>query len=175
MLRETWKDQYKRLQRQHGLLEMSAAPNIDYNELLHDQAHARDILYHFCCDAFHLHDWIKNSRLRRNNIQADLRRLLNTNATGTSAALSACADIANGSKHLKLTRPSYTTGRTRGHARVVDHTQGVRLPATLPFHLGANYFTIEVRGFPRDALDVARAAVADWDTWLTSHGVPLPT
>jgi hypothetical protein len=175
MLGETWKDQYKRLQRQHELLEMSANPNVEYNELLHDQAHARDILYHFCCDAFHLRDWISNSRLRQNNIQADLGRLLNTRGRGTSAALSACADVANGSKHLKLTRASYTTGRRRGHARVVDQIQGVRLPAKLPFHFGANYFAIEVRGVQRDALDVARDALNDWDTWLKGHGVRLPS
>ncbi|WP_142280274.1 hypothetical protein [Mycobacterium paraense] len=154
---------------------MSADPSLDYNELLHDQAHARDILYHFCCDAFYLSEWIGKSRLRRNNIQVDLSRLLNRRGTGTSAALSACADIANASKHFKLTQSSYTTGRRRGHARAVAHTQGARLPFRFPVHFGANYFTIEVRGVQRDALDVARDAVADWDTWLKSHGVRLPT
>lgn len=43
MLGETWKHQYKRLQRQYGLLEMAADSNGTYNELLHKEERARDI------------------------------------------------------------------------------------------------------------------------------------
>jgi hypothetical protein len=174
MLGETWEDQYKRLQRQYALLEKAADANTDYNELLHDRLHARDHLFHFCCDAFYLREWIEKSSLAQ-PIRDDLPRLLNTNGTGTSAAISACADIANGSKHFGLTGRSYTTGTNTGHAQIVDHVQGVRLPAQFPFHFGANHFKIDVRGVVRDGLDLARDAVADWDAWLASHGVPLPT
>lgn len=73
MLGETWREQYKRLQRQYELVKMAADPSSPYNEFVHAEEYARDIFYHFCCDAFYLHYWIQNSRLRRNNIQTDLR------------------------------------------------------------------------------------------------------
>lgn len=153
---------------------MAADQTIDYNELVHREARAGDIFYHFCCDAFHLRDWIANSSLPQ-NVRDDLPRLLNTNGTGTSVALSACADIANGFKHLVLTKRSYITGTTTGHAEVVDQIQGAKLPFQLPVNLGANHFTIDVGGVQRDGLDLADDAIADWDAWLTNHGVPLPT
>jgi hypothetical protein len=174
MLSETWEDQYRRLQRQHGLLKRTADSSIEYDELLHDQAHARDILYHFCCDAFHLRDWISTSTSLAQNIRTDVRNLfgVRNNAPGASTALAACADIANASKHLVLTSPPYTHGK---HAEIVGQTQGATLPAKLPFHFGANHFKIDVGGVQRDALDVATDAIADWDAWLTGHGVSLPT
>lgn len=95
------------------------------------------------------------------------------NPTTASVALAACADIANGSKHLVLTRPPYTPG---GPAEVTGHTQGLKLPFTLPGHFETNHWTIDVGGVEHDALDLAAQAVADWDTWLTGHGsLPLPS
>ena len=177
MLGETWRDQYKRLQRQYELVKMAADPSVPHNELVHADEYARDIFYHFCCDALNLRNWIKNSRLQRNNIQADLSRLLNKKGTGSSDALSVCADIANGSKHLKLTQEAYITGKKRGHARVIAQKRGSRLPLKLPFRLGgANYFTIAgVRGAHVDGLRVANNAIADWNAFVKSHGVRLPT
>jgi hypothetical protein len=176
VLRETWKDQYKRLQRQHELLKMAANPSGPHNELVHAEEYARDIFYHFCCDAFHLRDWIKKSRLA-DATKADLSRLLNTSGTGSSDALSVCADIANASKHLKLTHDSYITGKNRGHARVIAQKRGSRLPLTLPFRIGGgNHFTIAgVGGAHVDGLDVANDAIDDWNVWLKSHRMRLPT
>lgn len=175
MLGETWEDQYRRLQRQHALLKRSADSNGEYNELLHDRGHARDILYHFCCDAFHLRDWIDKSASLAQDIRRGVWNLFDVqnNPTGASRALAACADIANSSKHLILTRPAYTPG---GHAEVVDQTQGANFPKRFPIHFSANRFKIDVgRGVHWDAVDVAAEATANWDAWLTSHGVPLPT
>jgi hypothetical protein len=88
-------------------------------------------------------------------------------------ALAACADIANASKHLQLTKPPYTPG---GHAKVTDQSRGARLPATLPFHLAANHWTVDIDGVDHDALDLATPAVDAWQAWLTRHGLlPLPT
>ncbi len=179
MLRETWRDQYKRLQRQYELVKMAADPSSPYNELVHAEEYARDIFYHFCCDALNLHDWIEKSRLADKTI-ADLDLLLTTdrNRRGTSLALSVCADIANGSKHLKLTRKSYITGKKRGHARVIAQERGSRLPLKLPFRLGgANYFEIYGGRGARslDGLKVANDAIADWNAWLKSHRMRPPT
>ena len=143
---------------------MAADPSGPRNELVHAEEYARDIFYHFCCDAFHLRDWIRASRLS-DKTKADLSRLLNTKGTGSSNALSMCADIANGSKHLKLTHESYITGKRRGHAKVIAQERGSRLPLKLPFRLGgANDFTIAgVRGSRVDGLEIANNAIADWN------------
>jgi hypothetical protein len=60
MLAETWIDQYKRLHRSFALLQRVADQNTDDDRLQQSDV-ARDVLYHFCCDAFHLKDWILNS------------------------------------------------------------------------------------------------------------------
>ena len=56
MLSEKWEDQYRRLHRQYDLLRRTADQN--QFEEIHEMNRARDILYHFCCDVFHLKDWI---------------------------------------------------------------------------------------------------------------------
>ena len=58
MLDESWADQYRRLQRQHALLKKTA-DSYGEREQIHESEYGRDILFHFCCDAFHLKDWIK--------------------------------------------------------------------------------------------------------------------
>jgi hypothetical protein len=60
MLGETWTDQYERLRRSFALLRRVADSN-NYDEELQQPDNARDVLYHFCCDAFHLRDWIRSS------------------------------------------------------------------------------------------------------------------
>jgi hypothetical protein len=54
MLNETWKEQYDRMQRSFALLKQIGERNAQPQDLIP----ARDVLYHFCCDAFHLRDWI---------------------------------------------------------------------------------------------------------------------
>jgi hypothetical protein len=106
-------------------------------------------------------------------IREDVRHLFRstTNPQRVSVALAACADIANGSKHLVLTKPPYTPG---GPAQVTEQTQGGRFPATFPINFGANHWTIDVGGVEHYALDLAATAIADWDTWLTGHQIALP-
>jgi hypothetical protein len=59
---------------------------------------------------------------------------------------------------------------------VTDQSQGARLPATFPINLAAIHWTVDVGGIEHDALVLAADAIADWDAWLTGHGLlPLPT
>ena len=173
MLGETWEDQYRRLQRSHDLLQRVCDQYIEREEI-HEEALARDIVYHFCCDAFHLRDWIKASTSLSQSIRADVSKLFDVqnNPTGASTALAACADIANASKHLQLTKRIYTPG---GPAEVVKQEAGIKLPFTLPAYFTYHFTIEEAGGVKRDALDVAADAIADWDAWLTGHGVPLPS
>src|SRR4029077_10974236 len=107
---------------------------------------------HYCSDAWHLRDWIMNSATLSQTIRDDVKTLfdaINHPATA-SVALAACADIANGSKHLVLTRRIYTPG---GPAEITSQGQGARFPATFPLNFEANYWTIDVGGVDHDALN----------------------
>jgi hypothetical protein len=173
MLGEQWPNQYKRMQRSYASLQRAAHPNDSYPEQEPDAA--RDILYHFCSDALNLRDWIVKTANLSQATRDDVRHLFRsaTKPQQVSVALAACADIANGSKHFVLTQTPYTPG---GPAQATSQSRGARLPATLPANLGANHWTIDVGGVGHDALDLARQAIADWDTWLAGHGMlPLPT
>ncbi len=174
MLSETWEDQYRRMHRQYDLLKRTADQN--KFEEIHEMNRARDILYHFCCDAFHLKDWVINAD---NQTQAVIDAVMKFLPKGVSnppsLALAMCADVANGFKHGGLTHPKcYTPG---GPAEVVEHTQGATFPMTFPFHFSANHWKVRARasGVEHDALTVAKDAVDAWDTWLPSNGLALPT
>jgi hypothetical protein len=173
MLSETWKDQYRRMHRQYQLLKLTADQN-KFDEI-QEMNRPRDILYHFCCDAFHLHDWIYYADGQTQKIKDAVSHFLpKGHPHPPSLALAMCADIANGFKHGRLTHKKvYTPG---GPAEVVEHTQGARLPATFPFHFTANHWKIRTlaTGVEYYALDVAKDAVAAWDAWLPKNGLPLP-
>ena len=174
MLSETWEDQYRRMHRQYDLLKRTADQN--KFEEIHEMPRARAILYHFCCDAFHLRDWILNADGLSQNIKDAVEKFVpKGNPNPPSLALAICADIANGFKHLNLTHPKvYTPG---GPAEVVEHTQGSTFPRTFPHHFSANHWKIRTRvtGVEYNALDIAKDAVDAWDAWLPNNGLPLPT
>jgi hypothetical protein len=134
---------------------------------------ARDVLYHFCSDALNLRDWIQNSPTWSQADRYDVRHLFRSSTAPqkVSRALAACADVANGSKHLVLTHPPYTSG---GPAEVTGQSQGARFPMKLPFHFAANHWRIDVGGVDHDAFNLATQAVADRDTWLAGRGITLP-
>jgi hypothetical protein len=175
MLGETWVDQYQRLQRSYALLQRAGDQNT-HDAQLQQPDSARDVLYHFCCDAWHLKDWIvSQSTVLNQSIKDDVWTLFDykKHPHTASTALMACADIANSSKHLELTKRFYTSG---GPAEVTDQSQGAKFPMTFPFHFAANHWTIDVGGDEYDALDLSTQAISDWDTWLTGHSLlPLPT
>ncbi|MCW2689952.1 MAG: hypothetical protein JWR37_4842 [Mycobacterium sp.] len=175
MLDETWEDQYRRLQRSYELLKRTADQNIEREEI-HEKARARDILFHFCCDAFHLKDWIKSSTTTLQQcVRDDVKKFIDrNNPNPPSEALAACADIANGFKHRHLDQKPYYTRGGRP-AEVVAHAQGIQFPATLPAHFDTNYWIVEVRARRWDALDLAGQAIADWNAWLDSHGLLPPS
>jgi hypothetical protein len=172
VLGESWADQYRRLKRQHALLKKTA-DSYGEREQLHESEYGRDILFHFCCDAFHLKDWIKNDNTLPQTVRDAVNKFIDkkTNEDPLSPALAACADIAIGVKHHEQRRGSYTRGQS---AEVVQQSAAITLPFTFPARF-ANRWTVDVGGRPWDGLELAASAVDDWETWLTDHGVPLPT
>ncbi len=172
MLTETWEDQYRRLHRSYALLKRAVDEYID-REAIHEEANSRDILYHFCADAYHLRDYIWNSTNLSQAIRDGAMALFDVRKNpSASKALRACADIANGFKHLKLTTSKFPGGRP---AEVVRQEAGIALPFRLGDAHFTYHFTIEADGVTYREVDIANQAIADWDAWLTSHGLPLPT
>ena len=105
MLSEEWDDQYKRLHRSYQRLKRAVDEYIDRDDELHKEENSRDILYHFCADAYHLKDYIKNSTGQSPAIKQAVELLFDVQSNPkASTALAICADIANGFKHLNLTR-----------------------------------------------------------------------
>ena len=130
MLNETWKEQYDRMKRSIERLKQIGEPT----PLPQDVIPARDVLYHFCCDAFHLRDWIAATVGTDPNSRKATARQLDNELIKPSPELSACRDIANGFKHLILDSPSYVTGTNQGHSEVVS--QGIHIsPAPERIHI----------------------------------------
>lgn len=100
---EGWRDQYERMLRSQARLAEAARPSSM------GAAEARDRLYHFFQDAYHLKDWLihdlgwytmNGTRKVLTQAGQDLERHI----TGTRA-LANCADLCNGVKHLVLNSP----------------------------------------------------------------------
>ena len=90
--------------------------------------------------------------------------------------LAVCADLAIGTKHLLSKGRSYISGDYgAGHASLTGQGVTIGLPtATLEGSGGGwtqYHWIVEDRW---DALDLAAQAVADWDSWLTTQGMPVP-
>jgi hypothetical protein len=171
VLSETWEDQYKRMHRSYQRLKRAVDDNIDRDPELHSLEHSRDILYHFCADAYHLKDYIKNTPNQAPAIQRDVELLCSKKTNpNASTALAICGDIANGFKHLDLKTSKFQPG---GEAGVTKQEAGIRLPATLPAYF-TYHFTIEADGKTYSEIKVADDALADWDAWLTGHSFSLP-
>lgn len=177
MFNETWADQHARLLRSHNRLQRALGrrtepADADYAEL--------DALYHFCSDALNLRDWIKRDLPHHAASAKSLFR-----GPNASKALAACADIANGSKHLVLTGESYTTGTRSGHAEVVQQETRISpAPAWISLSgrppppdyptVGTTQIRFKIDAGANgtfDALDLAAQAVNDWDAWLRARGL----
>ena len=157
MLEETWRDQYERMERSHERL-------LRTTDSLHHvgSADARDTLFHFFQDAYHLKDWLKN---------ADPPVLTNTQAVehfvNASEAMRICADLCNGQKHSRLNEENHPTNPPRtGDKNTAVGTQS----ATVRVGAGKEHaWTITSNGKPQDALDLAAKVIADWKGWLAGQ------
>jgi hypothetical protein len=168
MLSETWEDQYKRMHRSYERLKRAVDEYIDRDPELHDETSSRDILFHFFGDAFHLKEYIKNEAGQSSAIKRSVEELFDPGHANGSTALSICADIANGVKHLNLDR-----SRFKPPAEVGKQEAGIRLPFKLPAYF-TYHFTIEADGNTYTEIQVADDAIADWNAWLSGHGFSLP-
>jgi hypothetical protein len=81
-----------------------------------------------------------------------------------STVLQLCGDLANGSKHLKLTKYSHTGDYSTTIARN-DVTVLVGTGTS------AHRFYVQSAGTEYDVLQLAEAAVAEWAKFLSGRGL----
>lgn len=145
MLLETWRDQFDRMMRSHAALECVNAGSEGGSTA------ARDVLYHFVQDAWHLKDWLKSDPAA-SAIKADVDRFVES-----VDALRDCQALCNATKHLRTKGTEFVSQSVR-----VDLGQGMVSHAW-------TYKTSS--GVERDAAALADEAVQAWTDWLAGKGM----
>jgi hypothetical protein len=131
-----------------------------------DQIEHQDFLYAFFQNCWHLKDWIKNDDALppkiRCGIEDDIKRY---------GSLLTCADLANRSKHLVLTKPPRKDATMRGEIRVAvgDNVFTEESSSIVSWE----YVVIGNDGKTISALDVARDALNEWKALLQACKLPL--
>jgi hypothetical protein len=152
-----WREQYDRMNRSYErLVAVSQGEHPDARS----SDTARDVLYHFFQDAYHLKDWIAaTTPAIGGKIEARIK---------DSTPLRLCADLCNGTKHFRLDprRKHWTDDPTTAFSAqdvtVRPGAAGTGEPAQHALH--AWRFTSQ--GETRDALTLAGDVVGEWDTLL---------
>lgn len=160
MILSGWREQYDRLHRSHKRLSAIAG-----GQVAGSSDEARDALFHFFQDAYHLKDWIKNDpAVTTSDVEHYIK---------TREVLRLCADLCNGTKHFGLDpnkRP-----RT-GDASTAFDSQSVWVrPATigsgLPPRPALHAWTVSSGGQHYNALALGGEVVRAWEQWLEREGL----
>lgn len=148
-----------------------------------DRIDASDALRQFCRHSFELRDWLVGSDVNQSAKDAITAmfgiasKKPSKRVQGTSFALAACADIANESKHYKLTGASYSIG---GHAKIISEEMSSitdiseifrQLVLDVPrFREHQWHWWTRINGNDHDALLLAEQAIDDWTKCLENLG-----
>lgn len=126
-----------------------------------DYDYADDVTNAFFLFCYHLKDWLINDssiKIAAKDVETFI---------SASTPLSISADLANGSKHLGLTRV-----RSNAKNLKVNPTIKMTLVVNSKSKSKAYYSrSIEVDGKVYDALDLAKLCLVDWQTYLKSKGL----
>jgi hypothetical protein len=150
-----WQEQYERMLRSHARLT-----DIANGSAMASSDQGRDALFHFFQDAYHLKDWIKNdSEVAPRGVEKWIEQM---------ASLRLCADLCNGSKHLKLTKSrTADLGTSFAVQDVTVRPGSIGHPANPPLH----GWRVQSGGQSPDAVELAGDVVRDWRSWLRSEGL----
>jgi hypothetical protein len=148
-----WREQYDRMRR--WLTRVGEFKAVDDRGV--DDFHA------FFLTCFHLRDWLQNDSALDAKIGADAKDFVNRNKW-----LGNCADVANGSKHLRLDNRA----RIDPAARVEKTTLKFDTAGFSPdAFMSQDFIVVPAAGTPWIALAVAKEAVAAWDSFLLARGL----
>ena len=155
-IQSEWREQYERMLRSHSQLR-----GISTGAFSASSDEARDCLFHFFQDAYHLKDWIKNDP---SIAPADAEGFINE-----SEPLQICADLCNGTKHFLLRRSRTgddSTAFTSQSVTVRPATVGSGKEADPALH----GWTVETNGQLLDAVGLADRIVTEWKSWILRQG-----
>jgi hypothetical protein len=150
MLGQGWQSQWARVQRRLDDVRGVYAGRPGGTDA------AIDTVQSFFEAVHHLKDWLENDPSSGITDGDSL--------TNRSTTLQLCADLANGSKHLKLTRRTRTGDPATGIARN-DVTVFVGTGTS------AHRFYVQSAGAEYDVLQFAEDAVAEWHKFLSDQGL----
>jgi len=125
--------------------------------------HRVDDFYAFFVCCFHLKDWLKQDSAIDRRIGADVEAFVSD-----VLWLRICADIANGSKHLRLDKPARIDAEARVEQTTVTFDTAGFSPEAF---LSRDFVIVPVAGTAWIALEIARNAVAAWDRFLGERGL----
>ncbi|MFD1940581.1 hypothetical protein ACFSKW_54920 [Nonomuraea mangrovi] len=176
-----WREQYDRMLRSHKrLISLASGSSASSDE-------AKDALFHFFQDAFHLRDWLYHdtdpglrSKVAQDELKYSAHSIIKTNPI-----LQLCADLCNGTKHLQLDRAEtgdMATGFATQSVRVQPPTLTLAAsipgataqpanPAAQQQAVGFHHWSVESNQQTWDAVHLALRVVQTWDAWLKWKGL----
>ena len=145
-----WAEQWARVERwfaRFGEINAGRTPNSE-SDYYQDEAYA------FFQNAHHLKDWLKNDPSSSASAR-DIETVIDS-----STNLSLCADLCNGSKHLKLDAPRASPDKRIGKR---DFAMDMGNPPII----SAKY-VVESASAEYDASTLAEACMKEWKAYLTA-------
>ena len=147
-----WREQYERIKRWYTRLLESDAIN----------DRRVDDFYSFFTCCFHLKDWLKNDPSVDQAIRDEAEAAVSSNRW-----LGLCADITNGSKHLRIDRRVRVDASSR--VEKVEPAFQRNFVQQNAFQVGG--IVVVAGGNVWDAQDVAGQCMRAWDEFLTIKGL----
>lgn len=166
----SWEKQYRRVQRcLHRIQNLNKIHESEAEEY-------EDLLWCYFQNCWHLKDWLKNDPSMSRTQVDEIKRLVDRGES-SSVALKVCSDLANATKHFKLThRPPRVNAAANNRVfnmHVYDGKQpGNPEPDTWDFLISYDGDRQTER---KEALEIARQALDDWSGIITDIGLSLPT
>jgi len=121
------------------------------------QVDYEDDLWAFFQNCWHVKDWIKNDQ----KLSQDIRKAVEKDVAQRDGIMN-CADLANRTKHLSLARGPRRNANHVGTDVTVIPGEETRLRYRISSDTVKN----------RDALEIAREALNEWEELLRQYGLP---
>lgn len=152
---EPWAEQWARVQRWVSRFGETTGGRVHDRE----SDFYQDEAYAFFQNCYHLKDWLKHDSAT-SSLVCDVEAFISS-----SQNLRLCADLCNGSKHLKLTR-----SRESPDTRIGKRDFSLSLGGSAEATISAKY-EIESGGSTHDAFTVAEACMKEWSAYLKGKGL----
>jgi hypothetical protein len=163
-----WLEQWQRVNRWYRRFTTINEGRSRQGELTSDDY--QDEVYAFFQNCYHLKDWLRNDPSVA-TVVSDLEDVLlgpKTDRSSGSLPFQLCADLALGSKHLKVTTPKVDSATQIGkrHFDVNVYSGGEPRSSTL-----AVKYEVHAGGKVYDAYTVATDSIDTWNRYLRDRGL----